>query len=35
MCGVQLKHIKRAMDSMLMLGLHETINKLAVANSVR
>ena len=32
-CGVQLKDRKRSMDLMLMLGLNETINQLAMANS--
>ena len=34
MCGVQLKDRKRSMDLMLMLGLNETIDLLAMANSV-
>ena len=34
MCGVQLKDRKRSMDLMLMLGLKETIDQLAMANSV-
>ena len=34
MCGVQLKYIKRSMDFMFMLGLNETIDRLAMANSV-
>ena len=33
MCGVQLKDRKRSMD--FMLGLNETIDQLAIANSVR
>ena len=33
MCGVQLKDRKRSKD--LMLGLNETIDQLAMANSVR
>ena len=33
MCGVQLKDSKRSKDLMLMLGLKETIDKLAMANS--
>ena len=33
MCGVQLKHRKRFMDLMSMLGLKETIDQLAIANS--
>ena len=35
MCGVQLKDSKRSTDLMLMLGLNETIDQLAMANSVR
>ena len=35
MCGVQLKDRKRSKDLMLMLGLNETIDQLATANSVR
>ena len=31
MCGVQLIDRKRAMDFILMLGLNETINLLAMA----
>ena len=34
MCGVQLKDIKRAEYLVLMLGLNETIDQLAVANCV-
>ena len=34
MCGVQLKNRKRTKDLMLMLGLIETIDQLAMANSV-
>ena len=34
MCGVQLKDTKRFTDLMLMLGLSETIDQLAMANSV-
>ena len=34
MCGVQLKDRKRFMDLMFMLGLNETIDQLAIANSV-
>ena len=34
MCGVQLKERKTCMDLMLMLGLNETIDELAMANSV-
>ena len=32
MCGVQVKHRKRAND--LMLGLNETIDQMAMASSV-
>ena len=35
MCGVQLKNRKRSTDLMFMLGLKETIDQLAMANSVR
>ena len=35
MCGVQLIGRKRSTDLMLMLGLCETMDELAVANSVR
>ena len=35
MCGVQLKDRKRSADLMLMLGLNQTIDQLAMANSVR
>ena len=35
MCGVQLKDRKRLMDLMLMLRLIETMDQLAMANSVR
>ena len=35
MCGVQLKDIKRSTDLMFMLGLNETIDQLAMTNSVR
>ena len=35
MCGVQLKDIKRSADLMFMLGCNETIDQLAMANSVR
>ena len=35
MRGVQLKDRKRSMDLMFMLGLKETIDQLAMANSVR
>ena len=34
MCGVQLKDKKRSIDLMFMLGLNETIDQLARANSV-
>ena len=34
MCGVQLKDRKRTTDLMFMLGFNETIDKLAMANSV-
>ena len=34
MCGVQLKDRKRSTYLMFMLGLNETIDKLAMANSV-
>ena len=34
MCGVQLKDRKRSMDLMLMLGLNEAIDQLALVNSV-
>ena len=33
-CGVQLKDRKRSTDLMSMLGLNETIDQLAMANSV-
>ena len=35
MCGAQLKDRKRYMDLMFMLGLNDTIDQLAMANSVR
>ena len=35
MCGLQLKERKRSKDRMLMLGLNETPDQLAMANSVR
>ena len=35
MCGVQLKDRERSTDLMFMLGLKETIHKLAMENSVR
>ena len=34
MCRVQLKDRKRSTDLMIMLGLRETIDQLAMANSV-
>ena len=34
MCGVQLNDRKRSTDLMFMLGLKETIDQLAMANSV-
>ena len=34
MCGVQHKHRNRSTDLMIMLGLSETIDQLAMANSV-
>ena len=34
MCGVQLKDWKRATDWMFIFGLNETIDQLAMANSV-
>ena len=34
MCGVQLKDIKGSMHWMLMLGLNEAIDQLAMASSV-
>ena len=34
MCGVHLKDRKRSTDLMLMLGSSETIDQLAMANSV-
>ena len=34
MCGVQLKDNKRSTDLMFMLGLRETMDQLAMANSV-
>ena len=33
-CGVQLKDKKRSKDLMLMLGLNETMDQLAMTNSV-
>ena len=35
MCVVQLKDRKRSAHLMFMLGLHETINHMAMASSVR
>ena len=35
MCGIQLIDMTRVKDLMLMLGLNETIDQLAMANSVR
>ena len=35
MCGVQLKDRKRSTDFMFMLGLRETMDQLAMTNSVR
>ena len=35
MCGVQLKDRKRSTDLMLLFGLKEAIDQLAMANSVR
>ena len=35
MCGVQLKYRKGSTDLLLMLGLNETIDQLAIANSVQ
>ena len=35
MCGIQLKDRKISTDLMFMLGLSETIDQLAMANSVR
>ena len=34
MCGVQLKDRKISMDFTFMLGLKETMDQLAMANSV-
>ena len=34
MCGVQLKDRKRSRDLLFMLGLKESIDQLAMANSV-
>ena len=33
-CGVKLKDRKRSTDLMFMLGLNETMDQLAMANSV-
>ena len=33
-CGVQLKHRKRSMDLIFMLGLNETMDQLAMVNCV-
>ena len=35
MCGIRLKGRKRCMDLLLMLGLNETMDQLAMVNSVR
>ena len=35
MCGVQLKNRKRSTDLLFMLGLSETVDQLAMANSGR
>ena len=35
MCGEKHKERKRSTDLMFMLGLNETIDQLAMANSVR
>ena len=34
MCGVQLKNRKRSTDLMIIQGLKETIDQLAMANSI-
>ena len=34
-CGVELKDRKKGNDLMFMFGLNDTINQLAMANSVR
>ena len=34
MCGLQVKDRRRSKDFMLMFGLNETIDQLAMANSV-
>ena len=35
MCGVLLKDRKRSTTLMFMLGLNETMDQLAISNSVR
>ena len=35
MCGMKLKDSERPVDLMLMVGLKETIDQLAMASSVR
>ena len=35
MCGVQLKDRIRSIDLMFVLGLNETIDQLAIVNSIR
>ena len=35
MCRIQLKDKKRSMDLMLMMGLNESMDQLAMSNSVR
>ena len=35
MCGIQFKDLKKSTDLMFMLGLSETIDQLAMVNSVR
>ena len=35
MCGIQLKDRKTSTDLMFMLSLNETMDQLAMANSVR
>ena len=34
-CGLQLKDRRRSTDLMLMLGMNETMDPLAMANNVR
>ena len=34
MCGVQIKDFKRSRNMMLVLGLNEAMDQLAMANSV-